>query len=60
MDNFQQKNIWKKIEKEVFIIVEIGKNFIQTQEEKIGRDYLRNTKLYSQGKSLFKNIIMIN
>ncbi len=34
--------IWKKIQKGVFIAVDIGKNFIQTKEEKSVAEYLRN------------------
>lgn len=37
-------NIWQKIQKGVFIIAEIGKNFIQTQEEQPVEVYLENAK----------------
>lgn len=37
-------DIWDKITKRVFIIAEIGKNFIQTQEEKSVGEYLENAK----------------
>lgn len=39
-----QDNLWKKIESGVFIIAEIGKNFIHTQEEKDTEEYLNNAK----------------
>ena len=39
-----QENIWEKINKDVFIIAELGKNFIQTEEEKSVEEYLKNAK----------------
>lgn len=36
------KNIWKKIQNGIFIAVDIGKNFIQTKEEKSVKEYLQN------------------
>ena len=36
--------IWTKINKGVFIIAELGKNFIQTQEERPVAEYLENAK----------------
>lgn len=38
------KNIWKKIKKDIFIIAEIGKNFIQSEKEKSITEYLQNAK----------------
>ena len=38
------KQIWDKIKKGVFIIAEAGKNFIQTEEEKTVEEYLENAK----------------
>lgn len=37
-------DIWDQIQKRVFIIAEIGKNFIQTQEERPIGEYLENAK----------------
>ncbi len=37
-------SIWNQINKRVFIIAEIGKNFIQTQEEGSVEEYLENAK----------------
>ena len=36
--------IWDKINKGVFIIAELGKNFIQTEEERTTEEYLENAK----------------
>ncbi len=36
---------WREITKDVFIIAEIGKNFIQTQEERSVQEYLENAKV---------------
>lgn len=36
--------IWEKINKGVFIIAELGKNFIQTEEEQTVEQYLANAK----------------
>lgn len=36
--------VWEKIQKGVFIIAEVGKNFIQTEEEKSIEEYLENAK----------------
>ena len=36
--------IWEKLQKGVFVIAEIGKGFIQTQEEKSVDEYLQNAK----------------
>lgn len=36
--------IWDKINKGVFIIAELGKNFIQTEDEKSVEEYLANAK----------------
>src|SRR3989338_3780089 len=36
--------IWDKINERVFVIAEIGKNFIQTEEEKPVSEYLENAK----------------
>ncbi|MFA7252960.1 MAG: N-acetylneuraminate synthase family protein [Patescibacteria group bacterium] len=36
--------LWKKIEGGVFVIAEIGKNFIQSEEEKPVLEYLKNAK----------------
>lgn len=38
------KDIWGTIQKEVFIIAEIGKNFIQSKEEKSIEEYLQSAK----------------
>ena len=38
------EKIWDKINKGVFIIAELGKNFIQTKEEKSIEEYLENAK----------------
>jgi len=38
------KQIWEKMKKGVFIIAEAGKNFIQTEEEKTVEEYLENAK----------------
>lgn len=38
------KDNWRKIQKGVFIIAEIGKNFIQSKEEKLIEEYLQNAK----------------
>lgn len=43
-NNFNGKYIWEKIQKGVFIIAEIGKNFIQSKEEKRPEEYLENAK----------------
>lgn len=37
-----KNNLWQKIQKGVFIAVDIGKNFIQTKEEKSVEEYLQN------------------
>ncbi len=37
-------DIWNQIQKKVFIIAEIGKNFIQTEEERSVGEYLENAK----------------
>lgn len=37
-------NMWKKINSGIFIIAEIGKNFIQTKEERPHAEYLQNAK----------------
>lgn len=39
-----QDQIWNKVQKGVFVIAEIGKNFIQTQEERPIEEYLSNAK----------------
>src|SRR3989344_5979465 len=36
--------IWDKLNKGVFVIAELGKNFIQTEEEKSVVEYLENAK----------------
>ncbi|MEK7590520.1 MAG: N-acetylneuraminate synthase family protein [Patescibacteria group bacterium] len=36
--------IWEKLQNGVFIIAEIGKNFIQTEEERTTEEYLKNAK----------------
>src|SRR3989338_11093256 len=36
--------IWDKINERVFVIAEIGKNFIQTEEERPVSEYLENAK----------------
>ena len=36
--------IWERINKGVFIVAELGKNFIQTEEEKSVEEYLENAK----------------
>lgn len=38
----ENKNIWKKIQNGIFIAVDIGKNFIQSKEEKSVEEYLQN------------------
>ena len=38
------QDIWDQIQKRVFVIAEIGKNFIQTQEERPVAEYLENAK----------------
>lgn len=38
-------NLSDKIQKRVFIVAEIGKNFIQTQEERPVSEYLKNAKV---------------
>ena len=38
------EDIWDKIEKGVFVIVEAGKNFIQTEEDRPVKEYLANAK----------------
>ncbi|OGZ33184.1 MAG: hypothetical protein A2V69_01500 [Candidatus Portnoybacteria bacterium RBG_13_40_8] len=43
-NNFNEEYIWGKIQKGVFIIAEIGKNFIQSEEEKKTEEYLENAK----------------
>lgn len=35
-------NIWKRINQGVFVVAEIGKNFIQTAEERSVKEYLKN------------------
>jgi len=40
----QKDLIWDKIKKGVFVIAEIGKNFIQTEEERPQEEYLKNAK----------------
>lgn len=40
----RNNKIWEKIDKGVFIIAEIGKNFIQSIEEKSVAEYLENAK----------------
>lgn len=39
-----QDKIWDKLNKGVFVIAELGKNFIQTEEEKSVAEYLENAK----------------
>jgi len=39
-----QEIIWKKINEGVFVVAEIGKNFIQTQEDRPQEEYLANAK----------------
>jgi len=39
-----KQNIWERINKEVFLIAELGKNFIQTKDEKPIKVYLENAK----------------
>lgn len=36
--------LWQKIQKGVFVVAEIGKNFIQTEEERPIEEYLTNAK----------------
>ncbi len=38
------QEVWEQIQKRVFVIAEIGKNFIQTQEERPVSEYLENAK----------------
>lgn len=38
------RQIWDKINKSVFVIAELGKNFIQTEEERPVAEYLKNAK----------------
>ncbi|MBI4992220.1 MAG: N-acetylneuraminate synthase family protein [Candidatus Harrisonbacteria bacterium] len=38
------EKIWEKIEKGVFIIAEAGKNFIQTADDRLVEEYLKNAK----------------
>lgn len=38
------QSILNKINKDVFVIAELGKNFIQTEEEKNNEEYLQNAK----------------
>lgn len=44
MKDMKEKHIWEKINKGVFIIAEIGKNFIQSEEERPIGEYLENAK----------------
>lgn len=39
-----KKEIWEKVKNGVFVIAEIGKNFIETEEEKPVAEYLENAK----------------
>jgi N,N'-diacetyllegionaminate synthase len=36
--------LWDKVEKGVFVVAEIGKNFIQSQEKKESEEYLKNAQ----------------
>lgn len=38
------KAIWEKIQKGVFVVAELGKNFIQTEDERSVEEYLKNAK----------------
>jgi len=42
--NLKSDYIWEKIEKGVFVIAEIGKNFIQSKNNKTSAEYLKNAK----------------
>ena len=44
MNYSNQNQIWRKIQEDIFIVAEIGKNFIQTKEEKSIAEYLANAK----------------
>lgn len=44
MNKFEYQYIWQKNNKKVFIVAELGKNFIQTKEEKPLKVYLENAK----------------
>lgn len=44
MSNATKAAIWDKIFARAFIVAEIGKNFIQTQEERSVEEYLQNAK----------------
>lgn len=44
MNNCTKQNIWEKIQSGIFIVAEIGKNFIQSAEEKSPEEYLNNAK----------------
>ncbi|MDE1924838.1 MAG: N-acetylneuraminate synthase family protein [Patescibacteria group bacterium] len=44
MASNKSDQIWEKIEKGVFIIAEVGKNFIQTANERTVGEYLQNAK----------------
>lgn len=50
--------IWQKIQKGIFIIADIGKNFIQTKEEKSIEEYLENAKkLLREAKAAGANAV---
>jgi len=44
MTRYTSEQIWKKIQKGVFIVAEIGKNFIQTEEDRPLEEYIENAK----------------
>lgn len=44
MNNSNSEQVWQKIREGVFVVAEIGKNFIQTKEERSVEEYLRNAK----------------
>lgn len=44
MTSLSSDQIWQKIQKGVFVTAEIGKNFIQTEEERSVEEYLANAK----------------